>query len=57
MLVIKTNELAFRYITEVLSVMYGNLLKYYGDDAAGCSYLKDIARPNFYDELYGPEIA
>jgi len=56
LLLTKSTELMFRYITEVLSVMYGNLLKYYGDDVASCNYLKDIARPNFYDELYGPEV-
>jgi hypothetical protein len=37
--------------------MYGNLLRYYGDEAASESYLKDIDRPNFYDELYGLQAA
>ena len=50
---IKTPELQRRYITEVLPVMYGNLFKYYGDDVASRSFLKEIDRPNFYDELYG----
>lgn len=45
-------ELALRFITEVLPVMYGNLLKYYGDDAVSCKFLAQIPRPNFYDELY-----
>jgi len=49
---IKTPELRRRFITEVLSVMYGNLLKYYGDDGVSRSFLSDISRPNFYDELY-----
>lgn len=49
---IKTRELEYRFITEVLSVMYGNLLKYYGDLKASRSYLEGIARPNLYDDLY-----
>ena len=54
---IKTSELQRRYITEALPVMYGNLLKYYGDDVASRSFLKNIDRPNFYDELYGAQAA
>lgn len=52
---IKTPELQRRYITEVLPVMYGNLLKYYGDDVASRSFLGNIDRPNFYDDLYAAE--
>lgn len=52
---IKTPELKCRFITEVLPVMYGNLLKYYGADAG--NYLKEIERPNFYDNLYGAQVA
>jgi hypothetical protein len=54
---IRTPELTCRFLTEVLPVMYGNLLRYYGDEAASESYLKDIDRPNFYDELYGLQAA
>lgn len=54
---IKTPELKRRYIAEVLPVMYGNLLKYYGDDVASSSFLKDIDRPNFYDDLYKAQVA
>lgn len=54
---IKTPELQCRYTTEVLPVMYGNLLKYYGDNVASGSFLKEIDRPNFYDELYGAQAA
>ncbi len=54
---IKTPELQRRYITEVLPVMYGNLLKYYGDDVASRSFLRDIDRPNFYDDLYAAQAA
>lgn len=50
---IKTPELTGRFITEVLTVMYGNLLRYYGDEAASRNFLEGIARPNLYDDLYG----
>lgn len=46
------DELILRFITEVLPVMYGNLLKYYGDDLVSRKFLSQISRPNFYDELY-----
>lgn len=45
-------ELARKYLTEVLAVMYGNLLKYYGDRLASERFLDQIARPNYYDDLY-----
>ena len=51
----KTHDLQYRFITEVLTVMYGNLLKYYGDHETSKIYLQSIARPNFYDELYSVE--
>lgn len=54
---IKTPELQRRYVTEVLPRMYGNLLKYYGDDVASRGFLRGIDRPNFYDDLYGPQAA
>lgn len=53
LLAIKSRELLCKFLTEVLTVMYGNLLRYYGDDAASRSLLMDIKRPNFYDDLYG----
>lgn len=53
LLAIKSQELLCRFLTEVLTVMYGNLLRYYGDDAASRRLLMDIKRPNFYDDLYG----
>jgi hypothetical protein len=49
---IKTKELKYRFVTEVLTVMYGNLLNYYGDSVASENYLKEIPRPNLYDKLY-----
>lgn len=52
---IKTPELQRRFITEVMPVMYGNMLKYYGDDAASRQFLSSIDRPNFYDDLYGAQ--
>lgn len=50
---IKTDDLRVRFLTEVLTVMYGNLLRYYGDDAASRDFHVQIPRPNYYDELYG----
>ena len=52
---IDTPELTCRFITEVLTVMYGNLLRYYGDETASSNFLLDIARPNLYDDLYGKQ--
>jgi hypothetical protein len=57
LIAVKTPELQRRFITEVLPVMYGNLLKYYGDDVASRSFLRDIDRPNFYDDLYAAQAA
>ncbi len=53
LLYIDTPELNCRFITEVLTVMYGNLLRYYGDETASVAFLSGIARPNLYDDLYG----
>lgn len=50
---IKTDELRLRFLTEVLTVMYGNLLRYYGSIALSQSIIAEIPRPNYYDELYG----
>jgi hypothetical protein len=53
---IKTDELRLRFSTEVLTVMYGNLLRYYGDHVASLALISEIPRPNYYDELYGEQI-
>ena len=53
LLFIQTTKLTSKFITEVLTVMYGNLLRYYGDEVESQNYLKGIERPNLYDELYG----
>jgi len=50
---IRTPELMCRFIIEVLPVMYGNLIRYYGDNATSEQFLNSISRPNLYDELYG----
>lgn len=47
------SQCQYRFVMEVLTVMYGNLLRYYGDEAASRRYLTDISRPNLYDSLYG----
>lgn len=49
---IKTNELREKFILEVLPVMYGNLLCYYGDQRAGMNFLAETDRPNLYDLLW-----
>lgn len=48
----KSLELECRFITEVLVVMYGNLLYCYGDENTGSLFLENVRRPNLYDELY-----
>lgn len=50
---INTPELTCRFVTEVLTVMYGNLLRYYGDETASGNFLLEVVRPNLYDDLYG----
>jgi hypothetical protein len=47
------DELRPRFVSEVLPVMYENLIRYYGDDEAADEFSRQIARPNLYDELYG----
>lgn len=49
---LKDGETTRRYITEVLTVMYGRLLLYYGDAPASQAFLGKIQRPNLYDEVY-----
>lgn len=49
----KDEDMSLRFITEVLPVMYGNLLRYYGDEGSSAKYLQEIRRPNLFDELYG----
>lgn len=53
-ILIKINNLdmLYRFISEVLTVMYGNLLKYYGDSVSSEVFLHLIERPNLYDALY-----
>lgn len=55
LLYIDTQELVCRFVTEVMTVMYGNLLRYYGDENASGLFLLDIARPNLYDDLYAKQ--
>lgn len=52
LLCIKAPALIYGYITEVLPVMYGNLLRLYGDEVASKAFLDCVQRPNLYDELY-----
>jgi hypothetical protein len=52
LLSLRTPHLERRFIVEVLTVMYGNLLRYYGDATASDQFLGQIERPNLYDEIY-----
>lgn len=49
---IKDIDCRYRFITEVLTVMYGNLLRYYGDERSSQIFMEQIERPNLYDTLY-----
>lgn len=52
LLSMRTPELERRFVTEVLPVMYANLLRYYGDTTASEHILSELDRPNLYDVLY-----
>ncbi|QLF20655.1 hypothetical protein [Pseudomonas aeruginosa] len=52
MLAINGTDLRRKFILEVLTVMYGNLLGYYGDQRAKMAFLESIERPNLYDALW-----
>lgn len=49
---IKDVNLRYKFITEVLTVMYGNMINYYGDKESSLRFLKQIERPNLYDLMY-----
>lgn len=49
---VKDLDSGYRFITEVLTVMYGNLINYYGDKASSLKFMMQIERPNFYDAMY-----
>lgn len=49
----KNEDYMLRFVSEVMAVMYGNLLNLYGDEEASDFFKKQIVRPNFYDQLYG----
>ena len=46
------DDLRFRFISEVLSVMYAKLLMYYGDKESSANFMAEISRPNLYDRMY-----
>lgn len=48
----KNPDMLFRFITEALPVMYGNLLRHYGDEESSRCFMNTIERPNLYDTLY-----
>lgn len=49
---LKDPDVTKRFVSEVLPVMYANLLRYYGDAHASVHFLAQIPRPNLYDRLY-----
>ncbi len=49
---LKDAETTSRFVCEVLPVMYGNLLRYYGGVHLSAHFLAQISRPNLYDQLY-----
>lgn len=51
--VIKDTLVISRFVKEVLSVMYSNLLHYYGDEAASKKMLESIPSTLLYEQLYG----
>jgi hypothetical protein len=53
--VIKSVDLIYKFITEVLTVMYGNLINFYGDEESSRGFMEKIERPNLYDALYVDE--
>jgi len=48
----KNPDMMFRFITEALPVMYGNLLRHYGDEESSFCFMNTVERPNLYDTLY-----
>ena len=50
--VIKDWDLRYKFISEILPVMYGNLLQHYGDKESSLTFMKQIERPNLFDQLY-----
>ena len=49
-------DFRFRFISEVLTVMYGNLICYYGDEQSCRKFMSDVERPNLYDFLYSQDV-
>ena len=56
LLFMKNDEIALKYILEVLPVMYSNLLSYYGDEESSKAFKRQIYRPNLYDRLYSSTV-
>jgi hypothetical protein len=46
------SELRYRYVTEALAIMYGNLIRYYGAADESEKFIGLLSRPNLYDQLY-----
>jgi hypothetical protein len=44
--------ITYRFITQVLPVMYANLLYHYGDHTASHDFMRQITDSTYYTELY-----
>jgi len=52
LLAMKSHDLRYKFISEVLAIMYGNLIGYYGDHETSYTFLSQIKGPNLYDRIY-----
>ncbi|MBV0934184.1 hypothetical protein [Marinobacterium weihaiense] len=52
----KNKEMGIRFVFEVLSVLYANLLYMYGDFKIASDYFKSIGSHDLYNELYGVSV-
>lgn len=51
-LTMNSKDTMIKFLMEVISVMYGKLLEYYGDKEASLRFLAQIQGPTLYDRLY-----
>lgn len=54
---LKNEDHRYKFVTEVMATMYGNLLKLYGDEKASKKFMSQIECPNFYDRFYGRSVS
>lgn len=51
----KEHKIAYRYITEVLPVMYSNLLRFYGGHVEADEFILTVPNVDLYKEMYESE--